>query len=312
MKRLLLALSLVAAACARGGDGAPIEGSGSARADEGLVATVASYDLAAGVPSRFLLGVISERNELVAGGRADLRFFFLGEREAEGEPQLVGEASAEFLAIPEEGDEHEHAEGEVPHGAGVFAVRDITFDRAGLYRVEATLDVEGEVLRGTAAFTVLAEPQVPVPGERAPMTENLTLDSDAPREAIDSRAAEGGEIPDPGLHRTTIADAIRRGHPVLAVFSTPVYCVSRFCGPITDMVEHLAEEHEGVAEFVHVEIWRDFQGRVVNRAAAEWLFHDGNLQEPWVFLIGDDGRILARWDNVATREEIEPWLERLA
>jgi hypothetical protein len=33
--------------------------------------------------------------------------------------------------------------------------------------------------------------------------------------------------------------------------------------------------------------------------------------EPWVFLIGADGRIAARWDNVATREEIEPLLRDL-
>jgi peroxiredoxin len=30
-----------------------------------------------------------------------------------------------------------------------------------------------------------------------------------------------------------------------------------------------------------------------------------------VFLIGPDGRIVARWDNVATRDEIEPLLKRL-
>ena len=33
--------------------------------------------------------------------------------------------------------------------------------------------------------------------------------------------------------------------------------------------------------------------------------------EPWVFLIGADGRIAARWDNVATRGEIEPLLRDL-
>ena len=310
MKRVLLAAALVATAC--GGAADPEAGGGTpSPVREDLVATVASYDLAAGVPGRFLLGVITPQNELVTGGRAELRFFFLGEQQAEGEPELVDERPAEFLPIPEEEGDHEHAEGELPHGAGVFAVPEMTFERPGLYRVEATIDLQGEELLGTAAFTVLPEPQVPIAGDRAPRTENLTVDSDAPLEAIDSRAAAEGEIPDPSLHRATIADAIRAGRPVLAVFSTPVYCASRFCGPITDMVEDLAAEHGDAAEFVHVEIWRDFQNRVLNEAAADWLLHDDNLQEPWVFLIGSDGRILARWDNVATREEIEPWLERL-
>jgi hypothetical protein len=90
-----------------------------------------------------------------------------------------------------------------------------------------------------------------------------------------------------------------------------VYCVSRFCGPVTDMIEELARDYGDRAEFIHVEIWRDFQGQVVNRSAADWLLRDNDLLEPWVYLIGADGRIAARWDNVATRQEIEPHLRRL-
>jgi hypothetical protein len=153
---------------------------------------------------------------------------------------------------------------------------------------------------------------VPAPGEEAPRTENLTVHSKGvPEAAVDSRAATEGDIPDPELHDTTIADAIRRGRPLVAVFATPVYCVSRFCGPVTDLVAELAADYSDRAEFVHVEIWKDFQGQVINRAAADWLLHENTLEEPFVFLIGADGRIVARWDNVATRQEIEPYLQDL-
>jgi hypothetical protein len=60
-----------------------------------------------------------------------------------------------------------------------------------------------------------------------------------------------------------------------------------------------------------VEIWRDFQKQVMNKAAAEWLLRDGDLNEPWVFLIGTDGRIVVRFDNVTTRDELEPLLRVL-
>jgi hypothetical protein len=60
-----------------------------------------------------------------------------------------------------------------------------------------------------------------------------------------------------------------------------------------------------------VESWRDFQTKTVNRSATDWLLRDGELKEPWVFLIGADGRIAARYDNVATRAEIEPFLQSL-
>ncbi|MGH2740836.1 MAG: hypothetical protein ACRDH6_10205 [Actinomycetota bacterium] len=37
----------------------------------------------------------------------------------------------------------------------------------------------------------------------------------------------------------------------------------------------------------------------------------GGLLEPWTFLVGEDGRIDARCDNVASRAEIEPFLRDL-
>jgi hypothetical protein len=186
------------------------------------------------------------------------------------------------------------------------------FDRPGFWEVEVTAPLPSGPAVATAAFQVVAEPQVPEVGERAPRTENLTVDSDAPQAAIDSRAQTEGAIPDPELHRTTIADAISRGRPVVAVFSTPVYCMSQFCGPVTDLISELEGEYGDVAEFVHVEVWHDYAKSEINEAAADWLLTpEGDLTEPWVFLIGEDGRILARWDNVATRQEIEPWLKRL-
>ncbi|MGH9198306.1 MAG: hypothetical protein ACRD1T_21555, partial [Acidimicrobiia bacterium] len=83
------------------------------------------------------------------------------------------------------------------------------------------------------------------------------------------------------------------------------------CGPITDMVAELARDYRNAAEFIHVEIWRDYEDQVLNKAAADWLYRDGNLTEPWVFLIGADGRIVARWDNIATPDEIETELKKL-
>jgi hypothetical protein len=277
----------------------------------------ASFDLSAGRPSRFLAGLGTGRNLFISGGEVRMRFFFLGEGRAQGEPELVTEATASFLPLPGEEDEPVPTAPTAAAGTdarGVYRVEEMTFDRHGLWEVEVTAELADErVLAGRGAFEVLPEPLVPAPGESALRTENLTVDSKGvPQEAIDSRAATEGRIPDPELHETTIADEIRAGHPVLAVFSTPVYCVSKFCGPVTDMVAELAGEYGDRAAFIHVEVWKDFQGLVANEAAAEWLLlDDGSLQEPFVFLIGADGRIEARWDNVATRQEIEPHLQDL-
>jgi hypothetical protein len=300
--RGVVVLGLALAAC--GGDG-------GAPPATSLAAEVASYDLAAGPETRLIFGLFTGRNEFVSGGEVDARIFFLGEEQAEGPPELVHEATARFVPIP--GSPHPpHPEpGPASHGQGVYEVKPITFERAGLYEVKVTAELPAGSQVARAAFTVQPEPRIPAPGDRAIATENLTVDSDAPPGAIDSRAAVEGEIPDPALHRTTIAEAVRSGTPAVVVFATPVYCVSRFCGPVTEMVEGLARRYGDRAAFIHVEIWRDFQGKVVNEAAAEWLLHEGGLTEPWVFAIDGRGRIAERWDNVAEQDEIEAWLRQL-
>ncbi|MGH2740055.1 MAG: hypothetical protein ACRDH6_06210 [Actinomycetota bacterium] len=305
---LALGLALVGAGC---GDGAETPGPEPRSRPEGdLVAQVANHELVAREESRFLIGLLTIDNLFVTAGTAELRFSFLAEGAG---PELYREEVAFFLPIPGEEPGHEHAQAGPPsEGRGVYVVLSIVFDRPGFWQVQAIVDLGNDDVRsGIAAFEVLSEPEVPAVGERAPLTENLTLDSNASPAAVDSRAQSRGEIPDPELHETTIADAIRAGRPPLAIFSTPVFCISQFCGPITEMVEGLAHDFGDRAAFIHVEIWRDHQEGVINQAAADWLLRDENLTEPWVFLIGADGRIAARWDNVATREEIEPLLRQL-
>ncbi|MGH2686501.1 MAG: TlpA family protein disulfide reductase, partial [Actinomycetota bacterium] len=276
------------------------------------------FDLAVGVPGRFMVGLVTQGpqgNLFVAGGSVDLEFFHLGEDQATGRDP-AGSATASFLPIPGSTGPYPSRPEPVTasSGRGVYAVEEFEFDRPGFWEVEVGADLAGEPARATGAFEVLAEPEVPVPGDPAPRTENLTVDNyqadDAPPQAVDSRATSD-RIPDRELHDSTVAGAIREGHPVLLTISTPVYCVSKFCGPITDMVAELADEYGDRAEFIHVEVWRNFEEQVVNRAAAEWILAEDKLQEPWVFLIDSDGRVVERWDNVATRQEIEPLLREL-
>ena len=99
--------------------------------------------------------------------------------------------------------------------------------------------------------------------------------------------------------------------PAVVVFSTPVYCTSQFCGPVTDMVQDLAHDYADRASFIHVEIWQDFEKKQLTKASADWLFRNNDVNEPWVFVIGADGKIAARFDNVTTREEVEPLLRAL-
>jgi hypothetical protein len=308
---LLAVVLVVAASCSGDGD-APQATTDPSKA---LHAEVASYDLAAGDEARFTVGLFTGDELFVSFGTVELDFSYLGESGATGPPDPGPSAVGSFLLVP--GTDPETIPDRpvaVPAsgGRGVYAA-EVSLDRPGFWEVEVTADIEDRGVRTTtAAFQIFLKHRVPAPGERAIPTDNLTMDSNkAPRSAVDSRARDGKKIPDPELHETTIAEAMRRGRPALVVFSTPVYCVSRFCGPITDMVQDVARDYSGRAEFIHVEIWRNFEKGVINEAAAEWLLRDNDLREPWVFLIGSGGRIVSRWDNVATRDEIEPLLRKL-
>lgn len=314
---LALAFALTAVAC--GGNGTEEAASSpdaSPAPEDQLVAQVASYDIAVSEGERrVIVGLLTGDNRLVVGGEVEMAFSYLGERDGPvGSPEPGPETTGTFLPLP---DQEADGGAEGPRAVqpsemeGLYAT-ELAFDEAGIWRVEVTADVE-EIGEGAAVahFEVSEETQVPAPGDEAPVTENLTVESDAPPVAIDSRAQDGGEIPDPELHSTTIADAIAEGRPQLAIFSTPVYCVSRFCGPITEMVEELEGDHGEEMAFVHVEVWRDFQEKTLNDAAREWLEGSRPGLEPWVFLIDGEGEIVARWDNVATRGEIEPEIEEL-
>lgn len=310
---LVLALAVLAAC----GSGSPEAGAPTTASGDRLAPQIASYDLAVGT-QRFMVGLLSQDAELVGGGEVTLKFAYLGTRDEQTSGEVVAEATASFLPIPAGAGD---AGAEVPdrptilsgtRANGVYGT-EASFDRPGFWGVVVEAEVAGEgTWTGRSTFEVFDRHRFPWIGEDAPRSENLTMASaDAPRPAIDSRAREGAEVPDPELHQMTVAGSIASGRPTVLVVSTPTYCVSRFCGPITDMVHELAGEYPDRANFIHVEVWRDFEAKEVNRAAAEWVLREDSILEPWVFLIGADGKIAARWDNVATREEIEPLLAAL-
>lgn len=282
-----------------------------------MVAKIASYDLAVG-KQRFLVGLVTQDNELIAGGDVDVKFAYLGTREQETSGRVVAESKASFLPIPTEAG---GPEPEIPDEPSIVAAARVNgvytteadFNQPGFWGVVVEADVQDKGRwTGRSTFEVADKHLFPWIGEDAPRSENLTASStDAPPAAVDSRAREGKGVPDPELHGTTVAASIASGKPTLLVVSTPTYCVSRFCGPITDMAQGLSKTYGDRANFIHIEVWRDFEKQEINRAAAEWMYRGDTAVEPWVFLVGADGKITGRWDNVATKGEIEPVLKAL-
>ena len=281
------------------------------------MAQVASYQIVVGAKSRLIVALLSADNRWLSFGSVQMSFEFLGDQTSSPAPGVkVAPQSASFLPIPgtPAGRGQKPTLTDPADGRGLYGIESITFPAAGYWRVTATgSTADATPFSADAAFEVLTEPMVRQPGDRALASDNPLIGADGvPPAAIDSRAVTEGKIPDPELHRVSIAEALREHEPALIVFSTPVYCVSRFCGPVTDLVQSLSHQYANRAAFIHVEIYRDFEANALNKAASDWLqTASGDLREPWVFLIGSNGRIIGSWDTMVTRGELETALRAL-
>jgi hypothetical protein len=310
---LAAVLGLTLTACGGGDDDAKGDTTTSSGAPDKVNGSVASYDLAVGPASRFMYGMFNEAKGPIGYGTATLEFFFLGEN-CSGQTREPGPtATGTYLPLPGSpsppGDTSKALYMPTDQ-RGVYAA-DVAFDRPGFWGVAAGVDLGGPQSVKTC-FKVLPQHVVPMPGEAAPATQNLTLSTPgAAPEAIDSRASAATPPPDPDLHQTTVAQALAEKRPVLLVISTPTYCVSMFCGPITDTIGELAKQYADRARFIHVEVWKDYKAQQLNDAAKEWIARGPDINEPWVFLIGADGKVAARFDNIATRPEMEALLQKL-
>lgn len=100
--------------------------------------------------------------------------------------------------------------------------------------------------------------------------------------------------------------------PLTVVISTPTYCTSRFCGPVTDTVSALAARYGDRMDFVHLEVSADFENSALNPSAAEWILRgNGDGNEPWVFVVDADGVITHRFDNVANQTVLDAAIQEV-
>ena len=116
------------------------------------------------------------------------------------------------------------------------------------------------------------------------------------------------EPPDRELLRHSIADSLRTRRPFVVVFATPKFCTSRTCGPVVDVVEAVRQRFAATrVRFIHVEVYKDNNPKLgLNRWMREWQLPT----EPWVFLVGGDGRIKAKFEGSVSPRELEAAVRR--
>ncbi len=260
--------------------------------------------------NNFVFGITNLKDEPQGGAKARATFFDLRDPK---NPKPVGSFDA-VESAPGVGPvvTHQHEDGEHVHGGqddnrvGYYV--DFTFPHDGFWGVvvSATLK-DGTEGAADIGFNVGKEAVFPQPGEKAIASDNLTKN-----DVKDIREIDSGDPPN-DMHDVKIKDAIAAGRPVVVVFSTPAYCTSRFCGPVNEEVESVMDLYKDKVDFVHIEIWRNFETKEFNPTVREWLVQaNGSLTEPWVYVIGKDGIIYDRFEGPAGKVVIEPAVKAVA
>jgi hypothetical protein len=193
-----------------------------------------------------------------------------------------------------------------PDAAQSVYVADIPFDKPGQYELLGIARLDGRLVAATAAsgpLTVMRPAQDPVPrvGEPVPRIHTPTkADVGGNVASIDTR------VPPSSMHDADFADVVGK-EPAVLVFATPALCQSRVCGPVVDIAEQVKSDHEGEAEFIHMEIYRD---NSIESGFRPQVKAFGLPTEPWAFTIDRRGDVAARLEGAFSQRELEDALRK--
>ncbi len=294
---LLAAAALLATGC--GGDGAS---KGRAAEDAGGLAAILSRpgpdvalipgtsDYSVG-PVRVSFLVVRNDGALVSRPRARVWVA----RSLDSPPLVRTQAVLEAVGVP-------GVSQTAPDEVKDLYVAHFRLPSPGTYTMVA--EPAGASIQGFLELVVRKRPKAPGVGDRAIASRTPTL------------ASTGGDVdalttrkpPDLALLRYSAADSLGAGKAFVLAFATPKYCASRTCGPVVDVVDAVRRRFAKTdVRFIHVEIYEDNDpAQGTNRWVKEWRLPS----EPFVFLVGRDGRIEERFEGSVSEAELAAAVRR--
>jgi hypothetical protein len=170
----------------------------------------------------------------------------------------------------------------------------------GVYSVLALTRTARGTIASTGEVAVAGSSPIPDVGERPPAIATETL------------ATVHGQVallttrnPPEQMHSVSFRDALGK-RPIALLFSTPELCISKVCGPVTDVAVELQQQFGNRITFIHQEIYVDNKPTRGLRPQMK-AFH---LQtEPWLFAIDRHGVIVARLEGAFGTAELRQALE---
>jgi hypothetical protein len=197
---------------------------------------------------------------------------------------------------------------------GVY-VGQATFPTAGKWTADFTTAAPGSPsLTMTFSFDVLQRSPVVSAGDAAPSVKTPTL------------ADVGGDVakissdatPVKRFYETSEADALAAKKPFVLIFATPKFCQTATCGPTLDRLKPVAAAHPELT-FINVEPYKleyangalqpVLTGQDLTPVEATNAFK--LTTEPYVFIVGADGKVSATFELVFSPDEIEAAIKQV-
>jgi hypothetical protein len=186
-----------------------------------------------------------------------------------------------------------------PDAASVVYKTNVNFPSDGEWRIAALIRQDGKL---TATLLPSAEvgrfSRVPQVGQKAPVIHTPT-----PADVGGDLSKITTRIPPDTQNKVDYADVLGK-EPIVLLFATPQFCVSRVCGPVVDVAEQLKQLKQLYGDkvaFIHMEIYQDNDPNKPVRPQVN-AFHLPS--EPWLFGIGRNGRIEDEIDGAFGVEEL--------
>jgi len=175
-----------------------------------------------------------------------------------------------------------------PGGIQAIYAAQLPLPHKGTYTILALTRTQNGLIGAPGEVAVAASSEIPAVGQRPPA---VATDTEASVKGNTSLLTT--RIPPESMHAHSFNDVLGK-RPVALIFSTPQLCISRVCGPVTDIAVQLQQKYGDQIEFIHQEVYVNNQPKEGLRPQLK-AFH---LQtEPWLFTINRQGKIAARLEG---------------
>ncbi len=258
--------------------------------------------IAAGIEQRLPFGLVDNGAPLLEdGGPVPVRVLLDG--------QVIDE-----LDVPSRLVLHDHPDGDgsTPHEHAdivrYFPLR-TTLPEPGIFDVVATIDGT-EVSFPVQAFAV-EDIDLILPGETFPLLETPTTAAPAPMDPLCTLF--DGPCP---FHDRSVSEVLTAGEPMAFLIATPAFCATSYCGPVLEELIAAAGKFPSITP-IHLEVYENPSEvggdiRSPDIRAVQAFADLGLTFEPALFLVGRDGVLAERIDNVFDQSELELALARIA